>query len=118
MTVRPRNFEFSCALYGKPDVAGYGHWHANVDSTTKGVMGMGTMLGMSCPRTFHVSMAGIKPGLHTFTTLRAHHPGLSRPTACRHTPHRLHKLPQPAPHAGFRAHHSPTNCGTPGRPAA
>jgi hypothetical protein len=66
MTVQPKNFEFSCALYGKPDVAGYGHWHANVDSTTKGMMGMGTMLGMSCRRTFHVSLAGIKPGPHTF----------------------------------------------------
>jgi hypothetical protein len=66
MTVKPKNFEFSCALYGKPDVPGYGHWHINVDSTTKGMMGMGTMLGMSCQRTFHVSLAGIKPGPHTF----------------------------------------------------
>ena len=66
LTVRAKNFEFSCALYGKPDVAGYGHWHINVDSTSKGMMGMGTMLGMSCARTFHVSLAGIKPGPHTF----------------------------------------------------
>jgi hypothetical protein len=66
MTVQPKNFRFSCALYGKPDVAGYGHWHINVDSTSKGMMGMGTMLGMSCARTFHVSLAGIKPGHHTF----------------------------------------------------
>jgi ribosomal protein L24E len=65
-TVQPKNFEFSCALYGKPDVAGYGHWHINVDSTKKGMMGMGTMLGMSCRHTFHVSLAGIKPGPHTF----------------------------------------------------
>jgi hypothetical protein len=66
LKVAPRNFEFSCALYGKKDVAGYGHWHANVDSTTKGMMGMGTMLGMSCERSFHVSLAGIKPGPHRF----------------------------------------------------
>ena len=66
ITVQPKNFEFSCALYGKADVAGYGHWHINVDSTSKGMMGMGTMLGMSCQRTFHVSLAGIKPGPHTF----------------------------------------------------
>jgi hypothetical protein len=66
IAVQPKSFEFSCALYGKPDVAGYGHWHINVDSTTKGMMGMGTMLGMSCRRTFHVSLAGIKPGPHTF----------------------------------------------------
>jgi hypothetical protein len=31
-----------------------------------GMMGMGTMLGMSCSRSFHVSLAGIKPGQHTF----------------------------------------------------
>jgi hypothetical protein len=66
LTVQPKNFEFSCALYGKKDVDGYGHWHANVDSTTKGMMGMATMLGMSCQRTFHVSLAGIAPGPHTF----------------------------------------------------
>jgi hypothetical protein len=66
MKVAPKNFEFSCALYGKPNVAGYGHWHANVDSTTKGMMGMGTMLGMSCSNSFRVSLAGIKPGKHTF----------------------------------------------------
>lgn len=66
LTVQPKNFEFSCDLYGKKDVAGYGHWHANVDSTTKGMMGMATMLGMSCQRTFHVSLAGIEPGPHTF----------------------------------------------------
>jgi ribosomal protein L24E len=66
MIVQPTNFEFSCALYGKPNVAGYGHWHANVDSTTKGMMGMATMLGMSCQRAFHVSLAGIEPGPHTF----------------------------------------------------
>jgi ribosomal protein L24E len=66
LMVVPKNFEFSCALYGKKDVAGYGHWHANVDSATKGMMGMGTMLGMSCRRSFHVSLAGIRPGKHTF----------------------------------------------------
>lgn len=66
LTIEPKNFVFSCALYGKPDVAGYGHWHINVDSTSKGTMGMGTMLGMSCAHTFHVSLAGINPGPHTF----------------------------------------------------
>lgn len=65
-TVQPTNFKFSCALYGKPDVTGYGHWHINIDSTSKGMMGMGTMMGMSCARTFHVSLAGVKPGRHTF----------------------------------------------------
>jgi hypothetical protein len=66
MTVAPRNFEFSCALYGKADVPGYGHWHLNVDSTSAGMMGMGTMLRMSCARTLRISLAAIKPGRHTF----------------------------------------------------
>ena len=66
LTVRVRNLRLSCALYGKADLAGYGHWHANVDTTTKGMMGMGTMLGMSCGKTFRVSLAGIKPGTHRF----------------------------------------------------
>jgi hypothetical protein len=66
LKVAHKNFEFSCALYGKDNIAGYGHWHANVDSTSKGMMGMGTMLGMSCARSFHVSLAGIQPGKHKF----------------------------------------------------
>jgi hypothetical protein len=64
--VAVKNFRLSCALYGKAPVKGYGHWHANVDTTSKGMMGMGTMLGMSCRKSFHVSLAGIKPGQHKF----------------------------------------------------
>ena len=66
LVVAVKNFRLSCALYGKAPVKGYGHWHANVDTTTQGMMGMGTMLGMSCARSFHVSLAGIKPGQHRF----------------------------------------------------
>jgi hypothetical protein len=66
LVVRQRNFVFSCDLFGKRNLAGYGHWHANVDSTSQGMMGMGTMLGMSCTDRFHVSLAGIRPGRHTF----------------------------------------------------
>jgi hypothetical protein len=66
LTVAVRNFRLSCALYGKAPVKGYGHWHANVDTTSKGMMGMGTMLGMSCAKKFHVSLAGLKPGKHRF----------------------------------------------------
>jgi hypothetical protein len=66
LTLAVKNFRLSCALYGKPNVRGYGHWHANVDTTRLGMMGMGTMLGMSCAKTFHVSLAGIKPGKHRF----------------------------------------------------
>lgn len=64
--VAVKNFRLSCALYGKANVKGYGHWHANVDTNTMGMMGMGTMLGMSCAKSFHVSLAGIKPGRHKF----------------------------------------------------
>ena len=66
LVVDVKNFKLSCALYGKPDVAGYGHWHANVDSTTRGMMGMGTMMGMSCGRSLHLSTAGLTPGAHRF----------------------------------------------------
>ena len=61
-----RNFQLSCAMYGKPDVAGYGHRHLNVDSTTAGMMGMGTMMRMNSARTLTLSLAHIKPGPHTF----------------------------------------------------
>jgi hypothetical protein len=30
------------------------------------MMGIATMLGMSCQRSFHVSLAGIKPSVHRF----------------------------------------------------
>jgi len=69
LVVAVRNFRLSCALYGKAPVKGYGHWHANVDATTMGMMGMGTMLGMSCAHSFHVSLAGIKPGQHKFFSI-------------------------------------------------
>jgi hypothetical protein len=67
--VAVKDFKLSCALYGKAPVKGYGHWHANVDTTTMGMMGMGTMLGMSCANSFHVSLAGIKPGQHKFIAI-------------------------------------------------
>jgi hypothetical protein len=66
LVVAVKNFRLSCALYGKAPLKGWGHWHANVDTNTMGMMGMGTMLGMSCGRSFHVSLAGIKPGQHKF----------------------------------------------------
>jgi len=69
LVVAIKNFRLSCALYGKANVKGYGHWHANVDTTTMGMMGMGTMLGMSCGNSFHVSLAGIKPGQHKFIAI-------------------------------------------------
>jgi hypothetical protein len=74
--VKITGFESSCDLFGKPDVAGYGHWHANLDSTTGAMMGMagkngkGGMLGMSCTDTFRASTAGLAAGeTHTIYAL-------------------------------------------------
>ena len=67
--VEVSNFNLSEALLGKADLAGYGHWHLNVDSTTQGMMGMATMLGMSGTDTFQASTEGLSPGKHTFFAL-------------------------------------------------
>ena len=64
--VQVSNFEVSEPLFGKANLAGYGHWHLNVDSTTQGMMGMATMLGMSGADTFQASTEGLSPGKHTF----------------------------------------------------
>ena len=62
ITVAVTDFTLSEALFGKPDLAGYGHWHANVDATDGPMMGMVTMLGMSGSDTFTASTEGIEPG--------------------------------------------------------
>jgi len=67
--VQISNFTVSDALFGKANLAGYGHWHLNVDSTTQGMMGMATMLGMSGTDTFLASTKGLSPGKHTFFAL-------------------------------------------------
>lgn len=67
--VNVKNFTLSHDLFGKPNVAGYGHWHANVDSTTEGMMGMATMLGMSGTNSYRVDLKGIAPGKHRFFAL-------------------------------------------------
>jgi hypothetical protein len=69
VTVQISNFEVSEALFGKANLAGYGHWHLNVDTTTQGMMGMATMLGMSGTDTFQASTEGLSPGKHTFFAL-------------------------------------------------
>ncbi len=62
VVVEISNFNLSCDLLGKPNVAGYGHWHLNLDTTTGPMMGMATMVGMSCEKTFRMSTAGLTPG--------------------------------------------------------
>ncbi len=70
VVVEVTNFSLSCDLYGKPAVAGYGHWHLNFDSSTGPMMGMGTMAGMSCKETFHASTEGFAPGsTHTLIAI-------------------------------------------------
>jgi hypothetical protein len=70
VTVRITNFNATCDLMGKPDVSGYGHWHVNLDSMTGPMMGMGTMLGMSCTSVFHATTQGLKSGeTHTVIAL-------------------------------------------------
>ena len=70
IVVAVKNYNLNCDLMGKPDVAGYGHWHANLDSMTGPMMGMGTMLGMSCATVFHATTQGLKAGqTHTIIAL-------------------------------------------------
>ncbi len=62
IVVEVQNFNFSCDLFGKPAVVGYGHWHVNLDTTSGPMMGMATMAGMSCTTVFHASTAGLAQG--------------------------------------------------------
>jgi hypothetical protein len=63
------NFNPSCDLFGKANLKGFGHWHVNVDSMSGPMMGMGTMLGMSCATSFQASTQGLTSGHHTFFAL-------------------------------------------------
>jgi hypothetical protein len=70
VVVAIKNFNLSCDLMGKPSVAGYGHWHLNLDSMSGPMMGMGTMLGMDCTTVFHATTQGLKSGqTHTLIAL-------------------------------------------------
>ncbi len=68
--VRIKDYRVSCALFGKPNLHGYGHWHLNLDTATGGMMGMGGMMAMSCTNTIRASTAGLMPGsTHTLIAL-------------------------------------------------
>jgi hypothetical protein len=70
VVVAIKNYRSSCALFGKPNLEGWGHWHLNLDTTTSGAMGMGGMMGMSCADTIMASTAGLMPGsTHTLIAL-------------------------------------------------
>jgi len=64
VTVQITNFHASCDLFGKPGVAGYGHWHLNLDSLSGPMMGMAGMMGMSCANVIHLTTTGLKSGEH------------------------------------------------------
>ncbi len=70
IVVAVTNFNLSGDLMGKPGLAGYGHWHVNLDSTSGPMMGMASMLGMSGTTVFHASTAGLSAGeRHTLIAL-------------------------------------------------
>jgi hypothetical protein len=70
--VQISNFNANCDLMGKPGVAGYGHWHLNLDTSTGPMMGMGSMVAMSCQQIMHATTQGLKPGqTHTLIALLA-----------------------------------------------
>ena len=64
ISVQVSNFNVTCALEGKPDVAGYGHWHVNLETLHSGMMGMETMARMSCQNVLHMSTQGFPAGHH------------------------------------------------------
>ena len=64
ITVQVSNYNVSCALEGKPDVAGYGHWHVNLETLNSGMMGMETMARMSCQNVLQMSTQGFPTGHH------------------------------------------------------
>ncbi|MGH2409511.1 MAG: sulfocyanin-like copper-binding protein [Chloroflexota bacterium] len=62
------NVRLSCALLGKANVAGYGHWHLFVDSLKKG---LATMLDMGCSHGYTAFTDGLTPGKHTLYAVLA-----------------------------------------------
>lgn len=69
LKIEVANFKLNCALEGKPNVGGYGHWHLHIDNTTGPMGGLVTMLGMSCQQVFRVSTAGVSVGKHAFIAM-------------------------------------------------
>jgi len=70
VVVKVTNYNLSCDLMGKPDVARYGHWHLNLDSMSGPMMGMGTMLGMACTTMIQATTQGLQAGqTHTLIAL-------------------------------------------------
>jgi len=62
--VQVANYNLSCAVEGKSDLAGYGHWHVNLETLDSGMMGMETMARMSCENVLHMNTQGFPAGHH------------------------------------------------------
>lgn len=61
VVISTTDFTLSEELLGKPNVAGYGHWHVFLDAAES----MATMAGMSGTDTFTVDTSALSPGPHT-----------------------------------------------------
>lgn len=66
MKVAFTNWRLSGDLFGKPNVAGYGHWHIMLDEPA-----MSSMLAMASTQDFTLSLNGVKPGKHTLIAMLA-----------------------------------------------
>lgn len=60
IVVQVTGLTLSGELLGKPNVDGYGHWHAFLDAAE----GMGTMAGMSGTDTLTIDTSALAPGPH------------------------------------------------------
>ena len=61
LVISVTDFAISEDLLGKPNLAGYGHWHLFIDAAE----GMGTMMGMSGTDTFRVDPSALEARPHT-----------------------------------------------------
>lgn len=59
-------FNLSRALFGKPSVSGYGHWHVFLDEPS-----MATMMAMTADKTLDVSLKGVSRGKHKLIAVLA-----------------------------------------------
>jgi len=62
LQVTTNGFRESCALAGKPNRAGQGHYHVLLDKS---------LVDMFCTPTATISLAGVNPGAHTLTVVPA-----------------------------------------------
>lgn len=66
LKISVESFNLSSSLFGKPQVAGYGHWHVFLDEAA-----MPRMMAMTAGKTLAVSLKGVKPGKHTLIAMLA-----------------------------------------------